>query len=191
MNYLDHGRWNESAKMDAIVPKDFDVTAIELCEKALSDAKAGLHPLLRNAELNRLEKRSEFLQAFRLALEFRIARQLAAWQRGRIQAVFRFDETRRRPGSLWDGSIHLLARVSRLSNTIKALSRKLDQSLLKRLQELGWSHFQERQSMLEIQQVIPREIRRGLSYGAMFYAVYTAPVRIWPQRGHHDESARR
>jgi hypothetical protein len=163
-------------------PKDLDLVVHELCEKALNDAKEQLHPLLRNVELNRLEKRSEFLQAFRLALEHRVARQLAAWQHGGIQAVFRFDETRRKPGSRWDGSIHLLAKVSRLSNTIKTLSRKLDQSLLKRLQELGWSCFQERQSILEIQQATPKEIRRGLGYGAMFYAVYTVPLRIWPQK---------
>jgi len=190
VNYLDHSRWNEAAKMDATVPKDFDATANELCEKALNDAKAGLHPLLRNVELKRLEKRSEFLQAFRLALERRIAKELTIWKPG-LLAVYRFDETRRKPGSLWDGSIHLLAKVSRLSNSIKALSRKLDQSLLKRLQGLGWSCFQERQSILEIQQVTPREIRRGISYGAMFYAVYTAPVRIWPQHGQREESARR
>jgi hypothetical protein len=105
--------------------------------KALSDAKAQLHPLLRNVELNRLEKRNEFVQAVRLALEHRIAKKLATWQRGGIQAVYRYDETRRRLGSLWDGSIHLLVKVSRLSNTIKALSWKLDQSLMKRLRALG------------------------------------------------------
>jgi hypothetical protein len=179
---VDDQRLNKSLEYKATAPKDFEQIAHELCENALNDAKAHLHPLLRNIELNRLEKRSEFLQVFRLTLEHRVARQLAAWQRGGIQAVFRFDETRRRPGSLWDGSIHLLAKVSRLSNSIKTLSRKLDQSLLKRLQELGWSCFQQRRSILEIQQVTPREIRRGISYGAMFYAVYTVPVRIWPQK---------
>ena len=48
---------------------DFGVVANDLCEKALNDAREQLHPLLREVELDRLEKRSEFVQAFKSALE--------------------------------------------------------------------------------------------------------------------------
>ena len=185
MNYVKYGRSNVSTENNATAPKDFDQIANELCEQALSDAKTQLHPLLRHIELKRLEKRSEFFQAFRLALERRIAGKLAAMQGGRIQAVYRFEETRRRPGS-WDDSIHLLLKVSRVSNTIQAMSKDLDDSLLKRLQQLGWSHFEEWQSVLEIQQVTPKEIRRGISYGAMFCAVYSKPIKVWPKKGSHE-----
>ena len=161
-------------------PADFEQTVNEICEKALNDAKAQLHPLLRSTELNQLKKRSEFVQAFRFALEHRIARKLALWYPN-VQAVYRFDERRHKPGSPWDGSIHLLVKVSRLSNTIQAQGQKFDQSLLKWLQELSWLRFQKRQSILEIQQVTPREIRQGISYGAMFYAVYTPPIKVWPR----------
>jgi hypothetical protein len=61
------------------------------------------------------------------------------------------------------------------------LGKKLDQSLVKYLKHLGWSRFQKRESILEIQQVTPNELRHGISYGAMFYAVYTVPVKVWPQ----------
>jgi len=64
----------------------------ELCEKELREAKSGLHPLLQQVELERLDQRREFLQAFKSALEKRIAQKLAAWQPG-VQAVFKFEET--------------------------------------------------------------------------------------------------
>src|SRR6266498_5620811 len=152
-------------------------TANDLCEKALNDAKAQLHPLLRDVDLDRLEQRNEFVQAFKLALEQRIARKLAAWQPG-VQAVFRFDESWIENRSHWDGSIHLLVKVPRLSGAMKKLGKKLDQSLAKCLKQLGWLRFRKQQSILEIQQVTPTELRHGISYGAMFYAVYSAPVKV-------------
>jgi len=189
VNYVDNRRWNESVKNDLPAAKDFEQTANELCEKALNDAKAQLHPLLRNVELDRLEKRNEFVQAFRLALERRIARKLAIWRPG-VRSIYRFDETRRRPDSRWDGSIHLLIKVPRLSNTLKVLGKKLDHSLMPYLKHLGWPRFQKKQSILEIQQVTPNELRHGVSYGAMFCAVYSGPVKVWPQNGQYNGSSR-
>lgn len=81
----------------------------------------------------------------------------------------------------WDGSIHLLVKVPRLSNTVKALGKTLDKVLVKHLKQSGLPRFAKRQSILDVQQVTPNELRHGVSYGAMFYAVYTAPVKIWPQ----------
>jgi hypothetical protein len=81
----------------------------------------------------------------------------------------------------WDGSIHLLVKIPRLSHAVKVLGKKLDQGLTKYLKQLGWSRFRTRQSVLEIQQVTPNEMRHGVSYGAMFYAVYTVPVKVWPR----------
>jgi len=88
---------------------------------------------------------------------------------------------------IWDGSIHLLVKVPRLSNAINTLGKKLDQNLLKDLKQMGLSCFRKRQSILEVQQVTPNELRHGVSYGAMFCAVYNAPVKVWPQ----DKVARR
>jgi hypothetical protein len=51
---------------------------------------------------------------------------------------------------------------------------------MKYLQQLGWSRFGKRQSILEIQQVTPNELRHGVSYGAMFFAVHNVPVKVWP-----------
>ena len=126
------------------------------CEKALNDAKAQLYPLLRNTELDRLGQRSEFLQAFKSALEQRIARKLAVWQPG-VQAVFKYDETWTENMEKWDGSIHLLVKVPRLSNAVKVLGRKLDGGLVKCLKRLGWQRFRMLQSILEVQQVTPTE----------------------------------
>jgi hypothetical protein len=140
-----------------------------------------LHPLIQSVELDRLDKRTEFVQAFKSALEKRIARKLAIWHPG-IQAVFKFDETLAANRQAWDGSIHLLVKILRLSNTVRALGRKLDWSLTKYLTQLGWSRFRKRQSILEIQQVTPNELRHGVSYGAMFCSVYNAPVKVWSSR---------
>jgi hypothetical protein len=52
---------------------------------------------------------------------------------------------------------------------------------VKRLQQLGLPRFEKRQSILDVQQVTPNELRHGIGYGAMFCAVYTVPVRVWPQ----------
>ena len=178
MSFTDNRRANKPVENHE--PTDFEQIVNEVCEKALNDARAQLHPLLRSTELNQLKKRSEFLQAFRSALERRIARKLALWY-PHVQAVYRFDETRRRPGSHWDGSIHLLVKVPRLSNTLKTLGKKLDRSLVRCLRQLGWSRFQKKQSLFELQQVTPQELRHGVSYGAMFSAVYNVPVKVWPQ----------
>jgi hypothetical protein len=163
----------------SIEDNDLEQAANELCETALNDAKGQLHPLLQNTELERLDQRNEFIRAFRNALEERIARKLASWQPG-VQAVFKFDETRMKNDESWDGSIHLLVMVSDLSNRVKALGEMLDQGLVKCLKQLNWSRFQTSQSILEVQQVTPNEVRRGISYGAMFYAVYTVPIKVWP-----------
>jgi hypothetical protein len=157
--------------------KDFGQMVNDLCEKALDDAKSQLHPLLQSTELERLGQRSEFLQAFKSALEQRIARKLAIWQPG-VQAVFKFEETRMEN---WDGSIHLLVKVPQLSNAVKTLGRRLDKSLVKCLNQMGWQRFRTRQSILDVQQVTTNELRHGIGYGAMFLAVYTAPVKVWPQ----------
>jgi hypothetical protein len=157
---------------------NFGDVANELCEKALRDAKSRMHPLLQNKELNRLGQRVEFLQAFKNALEQCIARTLAAWQPG-VEAVFKYDETRIENMEYWDGSIHLLVKVPRLSEAMKALCRKLDRSLMKSLKQSGWSRFSDRRSILEVQQITPHELRHAVGYGAMFCAVYTAPVKIW------------
>ena len=161
-------------------PKDFGQIANDLCEKALEDAKEQLHPLLRDAQLDRMDERPEFVKAFKRSLEQRIARKLAAWEPG-IQAVFQFDETPAKDAKAWDGSIHLLAKVPRLSETLRILGRRLDRSLSKYLRQLNWTRFQKQESMLDLQQVTLNELRHGIGYGAMFHAVYTAPVKVWPR----------
>jgi len=179
-NVSDQG-WETPKEHVSPSPNDFGKVANELCEKALNDAKAQLHPLIRSVELNRLDQRIEFVQAFKLALEQEIARKLALWQPD-VQAVFKFDETPLENIETWDGSIHLLVKIPRLSNAIKILGKKLDRGLMKYLNQLGWSRFRKRQSILEIQQVTPNELRHGVSYGAMFSAVYNVPIKVWPPK---------
>ena len=181
MSDIGSERRDESAEVALPAANVLGQAAEEICEKALDDAKAHLHPLLRNAEVKRLRKRKEFVQAFKLGLERRIAQKLAAWQPG-VQAVFKFDEAWMENRASWDGSIHLLVKVPRISDAIRALGEKLDRSLTRHLQQLGWSRFRQRQSVLEVQQVTANELRHGVSYGAMFYAVYSVPVKIWPPK---------
>lgn len=180
MSDVNNWRREKSIEHGAPAVKDFGNVTNDLCEKALNEAKAQLHPLLRNVEVERLENRSEFLHAFKSALERRIARTLAAWQPN-VQAVFKYDETQMENMENWDGSIHLLVKVPRLSNTIKLLGKTLDKGLMKHLKQLGLSRFEKRQSILDVQQVTPHELRHGIGYGAMFCAVYTVPVKVWPQ----------
>jgi len=180
MDTINHGRREETVEVIVPAAKDLSRVADDICEKALNDAKEQLHPLIRNTELNHLRKRNEFVQAFKLALERRIAQKLASWQPN-VQAVFEFDESWMEiRDKSWDGSIHLLVKVPRLSNAIKMIGKRLDQSLTRCLKQLGWSRFLKHQSILEIQQVTPNELLHGVSYGAMFCAVYSAPVKVWP-----------
>jgi len=178
MNESYNEHWGRSAEVPVPTADDFGQVVNEICEKALNDAKEQLHPLIRSAELTRLRKRSEFVEAFRRSLEKRIAQSLAAWQPG-ILAVFQFDDPWIDKHQAWDGSIHLLVKVARLSQAIKTLGKKLDHSLTACLKQLGWSHFHERQSILEVQQVTLNELRHGTSYGAMFSAIYSVPVEVW------------
>jgi len=174
--------WRQETVEHQAIPdlRDFKEVAKDLCERALQDAKKQLHPLLQNSEVSRLSQRVDFLQAFKSVLEREIARKIAAWHPG-VQAVFKYDEPPLRIMEAWDGSIHLLLTVPRLSDRLKALGSKLDHSLMKHLKQLGWERFRTRQSVLEVQQVTANEIRHGIGYGGMFYAVYTAPIKIWPQ----------
>ena len=175
------GKGEEAQDLGFFLSKDFGGAAQEICQRALKDAQEGLHPLLRTERVERLKRRPQFVQAFRLALERQIARKLVAWQT-EVQAIYRFDESIQSQ-NVWDGSIHLLARVPRLSRAIETLGKKLDRSLLRKLQELGWSRFRKRQSILEVQQVTQNEMRHGVSYGAMFLAVHTKPEKVWPLSG--------
>jgi hypothetical protein len=190
MNDVGNVSREESVEHAIPVAKDLGQAAYDICEKALKDAKEQLHPLIRGVELNRLDKRNEFVQAFKFALEQRIARKLASLQPG-VQAVFKFDESWMENRDSWDSSIHLLVKVPRFSNALKALGKKLDQNLVKYLKQLGWSRFHRLPSVLEIQQVTTNELRHGIGYGAMFCAVYSTPVKVWPQNRRRDENFRR
>src|SRR5215213_6509257 len=110
MNDVRNERREGVTKVAVPAAKDWGRVAEEICEKALNDAKTELHPLVRNTELVHLRKRNEFVQAFKLALEQRIAQKLAKWQPG-VQAVFKFDESWMDNRESWDGSIHLLVKV--------------------------------------------------------------------------------
>ena len=151
----------------------------ELCDAALFDAKAHLHPLLHNEELDKLDSRSEFVQAFKRALEQRIALKLVCWQPC-IQAVYGFNATLPQERH-WDNTIHLLVLLSQPLETIQIMSLMLDLGLVQCLKQLNWSRFQMQESLLEIQQVTPDEVQRGIHYGAMFFSVYNAPYKVWPQ----------
>lgn len=186
MRYVNQRGWGKPVEFMVPTPKDFQQIAKDLCEKALKDAKEQLHPLLRDAQLDRLNERPEFVKTFKRALELRIARKLAVWDPG-VQAVFQFDETPVETVEFWDGSIHLLVQVPRLSETLKILGRRLDRSLVKYLGLLNWPRFQKQQSILDVQQVTLNELRHGVGYGAMFYAVYTVPIKVWPQEKKRDK----
>ena len=161
---------------------DFPQAANAIFEKALEDARIRLHPLIRNRDARLLDRHIEFVQAFRHSLEQQIGEKMAVWQPG-VQAVFRFDESWIESRERWDGSIHLLVKVPHLSNVSRMLGKNLDKHLLKCLRQLGWSHFQKRHTVLEIQQVTPKELHHGIGYGAMFCAVHSRPVKIWPTKG--------
>jgi hypothetical protein len=179
MNIFRNQRRKGSVNMMLPIVQDLGQAAHTICELALNDAKEQLHPLMRDKAPGYLRKRSEFTRAFKLALEQRVAHKLAIWQPG-VQAVFRFDNAWMEDRNSWDGSIHLLVKVPHVSNTLRTLGRKLDLHLTHYLKQLGWSRFGKHKSILEIQQVTPNELRHGICYGAMFAAVYSVPVKVWP-----------
>lgn len=175
-------RVERERSLDETVPalQEIGLEVNTLCAKALGDARGQLHPLVQNSQLNRLDQRVEFIRALKGGLEQRIARKLAAWQPD-VQAVFKYEQTPASGVENWDGSIHLLVEVPRLSNAIQMLCKALDDALVSCLQNLGLPRFRARQSVLDVQQITPRELRHGIGYGAMFWAVYTTPVKVWPQ----------
>jgi hypothetical protein len=181
MKMMNYGGRENKAESNVPLPNDLSQVANKLCETALEDAKAQMHPLLRNTELHRLGQRIEFVKAFKLALERRVAQWLALRQPD-VQAVFQFEESWMESRNSWDGSIRLLVKVPHLSNAIQVIGKALDRSLLKYLKQLGWPRFQKQQTVLEVQQVTIDELRHGVSYGAMFYAAHSVPVKVWPQK---------
>lgn len=175
------GIWRRGRIEERIIlaPNDFKKLARRLCEKALGDAKSQLHPLVQSSALDHLDRRSEFLETFKSALEHGVAGQVSIWQPG-IQAVFKYEETLSEPLEVWQGPIHLLVKLPRLSNAVKAFGKRLDKCLVYSLRQLDWQRFQTCQSILDIQQVTPNELRHSIGYGAMFCAVYNMPVKVWP-----------
>lgn len=153
----------------------------ELCETALINAKAQLHPLLQQVDLEKLGLRREFVQAFKHELEKAVATRIVHWLPC-VKVVYKFDASRGSSTEGWDNTIHLLILVPRILPSINDLGLKLDNEILKRLKKLGWSRFQDSKSVIEIQQVTSSEIRHGVCYGAMFYSFYTTPSKVWPQR---------
>lgn len=179
MRDINNDRWKNVIEYSIPTSEELEQVAKVLCERALNDAKSQLHPLLQNIELDRLDQRPEFLQAFKCGLEQQIARKLTRWYPD-ILAIFSFELTPPKRVEDWDGSIHLLVKVPQLTKDVETIGKNLDGSLLKYLKRLNLQRFQECQSMLDIQQFTPNELCHGTGYGAMFYAVYTAPVKLWP-----------
>ena len=179
MSDINNGQWENAIEYSIPTSEELEQVAKVLCERALNDAKSQLHPLLQNIELDRLDQRPEFLKAFKCALEQKIAQKMATWYPG-IQAIFRFDVTPTENIEDWDGSIHLLVKVSQLTKEVEAIGKNLDGSLVKCLKQLNLQRFKECQSILDVQQITANELAHGIGYGAMFYAVYTVPVEIWP-----------
>ena len=180
MSDLNANKWHNPIAREIPVWHDVGQVTAELCGKALNDVKSRLHPLLRDVDLDRLDQRDDFLHAFKSALEKRIAQKLAALQPN-IQAIFQFDQRRIIDIQTWDGSVHLLAKVPLLSTSIGTLGKKLDHGLVRYLTRLNWQRFQGSRSILDVQQVTLNELRHSIGYAAMFCAVYTALVRVWPQ----------
>lgn len=174
-----HGQSNADA---LTLPTGLVQAMSEVCEQALSDARNTLHPLLRGNDINRLGERPEFVQAFKSALAARLAQRLAAWLPG-VQAVFQFDSSRMPIQEHWDNSIHLLVMRSQVSRSYFGLGQRLDGILAFCLKQFGWTRFMNDKPVLEIQQVTPAEIQRGIGFGAMFHAVYSAPVKVWSKKG--------
>ncbi|GAB4577392.1 MAG: hypothetical protein Fur0022_01230 [Anaerolineales bacterium] len=160
-------------------PITFRQVTEELCEKAVMDAKAQLHPLLHQVDLEKLGQRREFVEAFQHSLEGVVAERIALWLPW-VKVVYRFDALRRRSTDDWDNTLHLLILVPQLLPSMNEFGTILDREMLKRLQHLSWSRFQDAKSIVEIQQVTPNELRHGVCYGAMFYSFYTAPTQVWP-----------
>ena len=181
MSIANNPSYEELQEHVVVERNDFAQVAKSICEDALSDAKEQLHPLLRSVELDRLDRREEFIRSFKFALEQRIVQKVAAWQPN-VQAIFKFEEVPIENRCSWDGSIHLLVKVPRLSNAIKSFGKMLDQSLVHYLKKLKWSRFRGHQSILEIQQVTQNELHHAVSYGAMFCAVYNIPMKVWPPK---------
>ena len=180
MRDINNDRWENVIEYSIPTSEELEQVARVLCERALNDAKSQLHPLLRYVELSRLDYRAEFLLAFKGALEKRSARKLAVWLPN-VQAIFQFDETRVANMECWDGSIHLLVKISRLSNAVDVLGKQLNSGLVRYLTQVGWQRFRACRPVLDVQQVTISELRHAVGYGAMFCAVYTAPVQVWPQ----------
>ena len=153
----------------------------ELCEKALMDAKVQLHPLLQQVDLEKLGQRREFVQAFKHALESAVAERMVLWLPS-VKAVYEFGPPRGNSLECWDNRVRLLILVPRLLPSINELGTMLDHEILEQVKHFRWSRFKDSQSVLELQQVTPHEIRHGVCYGAMFYSLYTAPVQVWPLR---------
>lgn len=182
MNALNNLWWGKHGERTDPRSVEFGWAASTLCAEALEDARACLHPLIRNTEARLLSQRIEFVRAFKHSLEQRIAQKLAAWQPG-VQAVYSYEESWVESRERWDGSIHLLVRVPRLLRAVGSLGKNLDKSLVEPLKQLGWSRFQKRHSVLDVQQVTSSELRHGIGYGAMFSAVHSRPVRVWSLKG--------
>jgi len=179
MSQISNPSRQKPANSDLLSARKFAHAADELCVAALNEARSQLHPLLQNIELGRLDQRQEFLRIFKCALGQHIAQKLSAGC-PEIQAIFKYEERPWKNTEGWDASIHLLVKVPSLSDDVDILGKMLDSSVMKSLKQLRWQRFQEYQSILTVQQVTPIEIRHGTSYGAMFYAAHTAPVKIWP-----------
>ena len=151
----------------------------ELCEKALACAKNELHPLLQHADLDRLDQRADFLQAFRKAIEIEMAQKITLWVPC-TKIVYRFDTTYSSRVEKWDNIIHLLLVVPQILPSLNNFGKKFDYEMVQHLTALGWTRFQYSKTVVEILQVTLNEIHHGVSYGGMFFSANSVPAQIWP-----------
>ncbi len=111
-----------------------------------------------------------FRAAFKAGLAASVAQVLGA-NDDRLLAVYTYDQE--------DPVLHLLVLVTQPSAALTAFVAALDRALTADLHALGPTGFADRDSILDVNLITPKEVRLGLGYAVLLSAVSAAPLKVW------------
>lgn len=174
---------DEAIKVKEKAVTDLEELAIQIRDAGLLNARQKLYPKDQQADLEELFQRTDFLCNFKYGVAQEVSKTIAEHDT-RIKQVFLFEpcmnpDCESGENLPIDGSVHLLAVVSKSSAGLEAFIASLDRALVESFDELPLDHFESYTSVLNVIPVREKDIERCQGYAAMISSTFAPPLKIW------------
>ncbi len=164
--------WSRHEPMEIAEPIVWHLSEVAetVCAEAIKMVRQHVPALATISHAESLIRRPEFIGPFRCALAVCLGKVLGA-NDSRVRAVFHAD-----PAST---PVHLIVLATKPTAAMSAFIAALDRALSIELHNLHIPEFAERDHILDVHLVTPKEVRLGLGEAVLLASVQSSPTRIW------------